>query len=56
MDGRHLHLREMKTPSLAGEDVDSWNKAPRVTDVQPSLGLSKSSLGIFLEDKSYRNQ
>lgn len=50
MVGRHLHLREMRTPDLTGEDADSWNKAPRDNDVQPSLGLSKSRLGIFLEN------
>lgn len=56
MVGRHLHLREMRTPSLAGEDADSWNKALRDANVQLSLGLSKSRLGIFLEDKSYTDQ
>lgn len=52
----HLHHSEMRTPSLAGEDADSWNKAPKDADVQLSLRLPKSKLGILLEDKSYADQ
>lgn len=55
MDGRHLHLRRMRTQSLTGEGADNWNKALRDRDVQPSLGLSKSRLCIFLEYKSQIN-